>query len=269
MPTETSSDELYLEILLTPMRECANYRPAFGRQSDSGVTLAEFHELYGADPLYRWVGLDSDLMYAAHKAAGGMTSIYRQLGIGSERLLRAIVKNEFSLTDEQLAWSYEYSKDDGTQGIHTLDLRIDESHISDVAAQSRLREWLVRVGTDLGINQANVDAFRGAVFEVRQGYKSADSKRQNADIRFGIHARNEDYLPVVGILSTQASETVCNRYRTNKLLVLLGTFGDDTESTFAFFQNVIGFDLVGFFTRNSPKLRVEFTKVLKALLTPD
>jgi hypothetical protein len=34
--------------------------------------------MYGADPFCSWVGLDSPLMYAAHKAAGGMTSVYRQ-----------------------------------------------------------------------------------------------------------------------------------------------------------------------------------------------
>jgi hypothetical protein len=40
--------------------------------------------MYGADPFYHWVGLDSQLMYAAHKVAGGMTSIYRHLGIGCQ-----------------------------------------------------------------------------------------------------------------------------------------------------------------------------------------
>jgi len=31
--------------------------------------------MYRSDPFYNWVGLDNPLMYAAHKAAGGMTSI--------------------------------------------------------------------------------------------------------------------------------------------------------------------------------------------------
>jgi hypothetical protein len=87
------SDERYVELLLTPIRECAKYRPAFGKAKakskgessdeeegkglEEGVTVEQFRGLYGADLLYHWVGLDSDLMYAAHKAAGGMTSIYR------------------------------------------------------------------------------------------------------------------------------------------------------------------------------------------------
>ncbi|MCX6277959.1 MAG: hypothetical protein NT004_07665 [Bacteroidetes bacterium] len=71
--------------------------------NEDGVSLSGFLKLYGSDPFYSWIGLDSSLMYAAHKAAGGMTSV------------RQTPKN-------------------------------------------------------------------GVVFEVRQGYKSKDSKRQNADI---------------------------------------------------------------------------------------
>jgi hypothetical protein len=45
-------------------------------------------------------------MYAAHKAAGGMTSVYRQLGIGCERLFRGVIQDSLSLTAEQANWEY-------------------------------------------------------------------------------------------------------------------------------------------------------------------
>jgi hypothetical protein len=262
-------DAKYLELLLEPMRECAKYKPAFGKaKGEEEVGLNEFRALYGADPLYHWVGLDSDLMYAAHKAAGGMTSIYRQLGIGCERLLREVVKDELNISSEEAAWSYEYEKEDGKNGRHTLDIRIDHSHLSDVKAASRVRSWLKRAGEALDLKPARVSSLRGAVFEVRQGYKSADSKRQNADLRFGMRAANDDYLPVICIVSTQASETVCRRYRNSALLVLVGSIDIDTVSTFSFYRDVVGYDLAAFFTRNSPRLREEFGKVLKGLLTP-
>ncbi len=114
-----SLDSLYRQILMTPLAECAAYRPAFGLQNSSGVDLDQFRALYGSDPLYHWVGLDSDLMYAAHKAAGGMTSIYRQLGIGCERLLRRIVQDSLVLDDTQTSWSYQYDKGDGVLATHT------------------------------------------------------------------------------------------------------------------------------------------------------
>lgn len=261
-------DAKYLELLLDPMRECAKYKPAFGKQGGKGVSLARFHALYSADPLYKWVGLDSDLMYAAHKAAGGMTSIYRQLGIGCERLLREIVKDELLIDGDQAAWSYDYEKDKGKMARHTLDVRIDINDLRNKAAKARLKKWLARVGNELKLTQGRIKALQGTVFEVRQGYKSADSKRQNADLRFGINAYNADYLPVVCVVSTQASETVCRRYRSSLILVLVGNLDGDTKSTFGFYKTVIGYDLASFFSRNSPRLREEFGKVLRGLLTP-
>lgn len=269
MTHDAIRDSRYLELMLEPMRECAKYKPAFGRQTDAGVSLAEFHALYSADPLYQWVGLDSPLMYAAHKAAGGMTSIYRQLGIGCERLLRTIVQDELHFDAEQSAWSYEYEKEKGTLATHTLDVRIDVSDIGDLGAQTRVREWLERVGAELNLKAARIKQLQGTVFEVRQGYKSADSKRQNADLRFGVNAHSENYLPAVCVVSTQVSESVIRRYRNNRILVLLGHLEDDTTSTFAFYEKVIGYDLAGFFSRNTKQLRKEFAVVLEGLLTPD
>ena len=269
MTTARTQDFKYVELLLAPLRECRNYRPAFGGEGDQGVTVDQFRVLYSQDPLYHWVGLDSDLMYAAHKAAGGMTSIYRQLGIGCERLLRQVIKESFALEDEEVAWSYTYEKENGGEGVHTLDARIDVAHVDDRDARGRVVAWLQRVGTALHLPSTRIKALRGVVFEVRQGYKSADSKRQNADLRFGMRAYNENYLPVLAIVSTQISTPVSRRYRGAQLLVLLGSpNGDDTVSTFRFYNSVVNYDLADFFNRNSPILRKEFVKVLQVLLSP-
>ena len=96
-------DNKYLQIVLDPIRVSARYKPKFGQGSKgSGVSLEEFQTLYRADPFCGWFGLDNPLMYAAHKAAGGMTSVYRQIGIGCERLFRAILRDAFDLTDEEV-----------------------------------------------------------------------------------------------------------------------------------------------------------------------
>lgn len=266
--SQPADEARYLELMLAPVRECANYRPAFGRESAEGVTLEQFRTLYGADLLYHWVGLDSDLMYAAHKAAGGMTSIYRQLGIGCERLLRGVVTDSFGTTEDDARWTYDYEKEDGSTATHTLDIRIDSANLSSGEQQARLAAWLERCGASLRLSPERARDLRGVVMEVRQGYKSADSKRQNADLRFGLRAYNENYLPAVVIVSSQVSAPVIRRYRGAQLLVLTGTLGADTESTFEFYREVVGYDLAAFFERSSPKLREEFGKVLKALLTP-
>jgi len=82
------NDSRYLQAILAPIRVCAKYRPKFGQGANSGYSLDAFQERYQADPFYNWFGLDNPLMYAAHKAAGGMTSVYRQIGIGCEQLFR-------------------------------------------------------------------------------------------------------------------------------------------------------------------------------------
>ena len=204
-------DSTYLGILLNPLDECARHKPAFGRNDPKGVDIVQFRKLYGDDPLYRWIGLDSDLMYAAHKAAGGMTSIYRQLGIGCERLLRQIIM--------------DYSK-------------------------------------------SNINSLNGAVFEIRQGYKSADSKRQNADLRFGMRARSDDdLLPVIMIVSTQVNKNVFQRYRDQRIHIMIGILKGD-NSTYDFFSDVIGYDLADFFHRNSAIIQKRFETIIKQLLTP-
>ena len=85
-----------------------------------------------------------------------------------------------------------------------------------------------------GVTPASA-ALTGVVVEIRQGYKSADAKRQNADLRFGIHAYQENYVPAVVVVSTQVSETVIKRYKNDRILVLVGNLGASTRSTFSFF----------------------------------
>lgn len=263
-----SRDEIYTSILLTPLNECASYRPAFGLQGGNGTDVIQFRALYGADPLYHWIGLDSDLMYAAHKAAGGMTSIYRQLGIGCERLLRSIVQDQLSLSDAQTAWSYQYDKGDGVLGTHTLDICIHAADIASEAHRDRFLAWVRTSAERIGVPSDRARELSGAAFEIRQGYKSADSKRQNADLRFGLRAyADANLLPVIAIVSTQASDTVCRRYSDNRLLVIRGTLEGDA-STFTFFREVIGFDLAAFFVRNTTEIRTRFEQIIAKLLTP-
>jgi len=261
-------DSTYLGILLNPLNECARHKPTFGRSDSKGVDIEQFKKMYGDDPLYHWVGLDSDLMYAAHKAAGGMTSIYRQLGIGCERLLRKIIQDEYQLNNTQVAWSYTYDKGDGVLATHTLDACIRTNDINNRIKREAFSNWLIATAHSMDYSESNVKALNGAVFEIRQGYKSADSKRQNADLRFGMRARSDDaLLPVIVIVSTQVNNTVFHRYRDQRLHMMLGVLKGE-NSTFSFFSDVVGYDLVDFFQRNKATIRKRFKAIIKQLLTP-
>lgn len=105
LPKGLPEDERYLLLLLTPLRACAQYKPKFGQGGKAGMTLEQFQQMYGADPFYSWIGLDSPLMYAAHKAAGGMTSVYRQLGIGSQWILNQVLQDHLGLSKDEANWS--------------------------------------------------------------------------------------------------------------------------------------------------------------------
>jgi hypothetical protein len=270
MSKPSPHEERYLKLLLDPLEECARYKPKFGTNDEEGISLERFTEMYGKDPFYHWIGLDSPLMYAAHKAAGGMTSVYRQIGTGCDNLFRAVVQDSFGLSAEQVQWSYEIEKEDKSIVTLTLDARIDLAHVGNKPdIKERVRAWLDRCGKKLGLPDKRIKQIRGAVFEARQGYKSADAKRQNADLRFGRNADAQNYLPVLAIISTQASQTVVRRYKNAKMLVLTGTkTGSDVDSTYEFFRNVVGFELDNFFERNSPQMRKRCVNILERLLAP-
>ena len=87
----------------------------------------------------------------------------------------------------------------------------------------------------------------GVVFEVRQGYKSKDSKRQNADIANASNAYVNGYIPCLMVMSSQIDDDIVTRYSQSKWLILEGHL-NSTEyiSTFDFFKNIIGFNFADF-----------------------
>lgn len=123
----------------------------------------------------------------------------------------------------------------------------------------------------IGIDANVSSTLAGAVFEVRQGYKSKDSKRQNADIANAAAAYTKAYLPCAVILSTQVDSDVLLRYRTEKWAVVIGIeeANNPLISTYDFMRDVIGYDLAAFFKRNNQRLRKEIDAVLNALLAPE
>ena len=123
----------------------------------------------------------------------------------------------------------------------------------------------------LGVDPKIFATLNGTIFEVRQGYKSKDSKRQNADIANAATAYTKAYLPCAAILSAQIDGDILMRYRLEKWAVVTGLIGldDPLISTYDFMRDVVGYDLAAFFERNSQKLRTEIDFVLKALLAPE
>ena len=123
----------------------------------------------------------------------------------------------------------------------------------------------------VGVDGRVFDTLTGTIFDVRQGYKSKDAKRQNADIANAASAYTKAYLPCAVILSNQIDGDIQLRYRVEKWAIVTGIVGlnDPLRSTYDFMKNVVGYDLADFFQRNSAVLKVEMDSVLTALLTPE
>ena len=267
-----ANDERYLQIVLDPIRVSAQYKPKFGQgNKGGGLSLEKFPTLYQGDPFYSWFGLDNPLMYAAHKAAGGMTSVYRQIGIGCEKLFRTMLQDAFGMTDEEANWSYEIPIAGGrTRKLH-LDGRVLLDKIANHEARERFHEWMRQSAELVNVDPDIFATLKGTVFEVRQGYKSKDSKRQNADIANAAAAYTKAYLPCAVILSSQIDSDILLRYRAEKWAIIIGVMGAETTpliSTYGFAKDVIGYDLAAFFQRNQEKLKSEVDSVLKNLLEP-
>lgn len=265
-------DAAYLALVLDPIKICATYKPKFGQGAKGGgLTLEQFQTLYQSDPFYSWFGLDNPMMYAAHKAAGGMTSIYRQIGIGCERLFRTVLRDSLSLQDADVSWSYEVLLPSGKTRTLYLDGRVPLEKIPDRAKRKQFHEWMKQSAEGLGVNRKVFSTLTGTIFEVRQGYKSKDSKRQNADIANAATAYTNAYLPCAAILSAQIDSDILLRYRSEKWAVVTGIVGAKNPllSTYDFMKDVVGYDLAAFFKRNSTVLRSEIDHVLGALLAPE
>jgi hypothetical protein len=266
----TDRDDQYFELLAASLRVCADYKPKFGSSGTAGWTKEQFQAEYGADPFYRWVGLDSALVYAAQKAAGGMTSIYRQLGIGGERLFRRVIIDQLGLDADQAIWTYTVPGQGGKDRTLSLDARIEFADITDAEGRTRVEAWAEGVAVVLKLDATLAQQIKGVVFEVRQGYKSADSKRQNADIANAANAYAQMYVPSLVLLSTQINQAVNARYRAARWLLLTGTTGGSaTDSTYVFCREVLGYDLAAFFERNSMRLRTLLEAIVASLLAAD
>ncbi len=263
----TEQNAKYRNILIDPVNECAKYSPKFGHGRAGGFSLSEFQALYGADTFYNWLGLNNPLVYSAHKAAGGITSLYRQIGIGCERLVRAVFMDYLGLGAEDVSWSYEIAAANGKPRKLSLDGRIVLSKIADVETRKRCAEWVMSVADGLNLAPSIRGALTGVVFEIRQGYKSKDSKRQNADIANAANAYANGYIPCLMVLSAQIDDDIVSRYDLAKWAILQGVVeASSCSSTFHFFNQVIGFDFVGFMDENQDYFRSKISYVLEQLM---
>ena len=269
IPRSVPDDERYMLLFNKAMDVCKHQRPKFGK-GGSGLNVDDFQRLYGTDPFYKWMGIDSPLMYAAHKTASGMTSIYRQIGIGVQWILNEVVQDHMGLTKAEANWTYQVpSTTVGKTRPLSLDTRIEVDKIRNDEAKQRFQQWMGEAFEKLLLPEKQREDIRGVVIEARQGYKSQDGKRQQGDIANASNAYVHSYLPVMVFFSSQVPKVLAERYTRERWLILMGTLeGSTLNSAYVFCRDVVGYDLAGFFERNSRQIQTNMKAVLTALLSP-
>jgi hypothetical protein len=164
-------------------------------------------------------------------------------------------------------WSYKLKVKGAKGRTLALDGRIPLDNIADSAARQRCEDWLAQAVASVGLKGRGAQVLDGCVFEVRQGYKSNDAKRRNADVSNAANAFAHRYLPVMLLLSVQIPVNLAERYARAHWLILRGTVGGSpTDSTYVFAREVLGYDLAGFFRRNSGAIKAETQAVFEGLL---
>lgn len=198
-----------------------------------------------------------------------MTSIYRQLGIGAQWIFNQVLQDHLGLTKEEANWTYQVpsTNPDKVRSL-SLDARLEPATMRNEEAKARVQNWMDEAYKKLLLPLERSETITGAVFEARQGYKSKDSKRQNADRSNASNAYVHGYIPVLLLFSNQLDEVLAERYSGAQWLILRGVKGGSSlNSTYTFCRDVVGYDLAAFFERNSGEIRTNMELTLKALLS--
>ena len=182
-----------------------------------------------------------------------------------------MLRDSLGLSDADVTWSYVVPTANGKSRTLYLDGRVPLEKVADKSKRHQFHDWMKKAADEVGVDPKVFANLTGTIFEVRQGYKSKDSKRQNADIANAATAYTKAYLPCAAILSAQIDSDILYRYKGAKWAVITGIEGanNSIESTYDFMRDVVGYDLAGFFKRNRKILRNEIDTVLKALLAPE
>jgi hypothetical protein len=101
-------------------------------------------------------------MYAAHKAAGGMTSVYRQIGIGAQWVFFQMLQDQLGLTAVQAGWKYTIASGKGKQRTLSLDGRIDVEDIRDSASKKRIKKWICDAEEAIGLPDERVRTLKAS-----------------------------------------------------------------------------------------------------------
>lgn len=91
--------------------------------------------------------------------------------------LELLFKDALNLSEDDIKWSYTVTLPNGAIRTLYLDGRIALDKIANKTKRVRLHTWMKDSAELIGVDSNVFSTLTGTIFEVRQGYKSKDSKR--------------------------------------------------------------------------------------------
>ncbi|MBS0015241.1 MAG: type I restriction endonuclease [Arthrospira sp. SH-MAG29] len=231
MPSEIE----LLEIATTQIRKVAKFDP-YKSYPEVG-NREEFKQLIARDPAFGVLGLDDDRYVIARVGGNLVTSLHRKLGDLYEQLFSYLLKESFSLNENDLHFGVEVKIGDRVQ-YRSTDGLIRQDQFNQRIPES----WR---------------GYQGIGFEVRSCYQIGDSKRIQADYDMSLSLKAYNILPVMLVFCSTSLRSPLARLSKSWVIY-------EGMDCFNFVESITGFNLYKFLTDNSDILKQEIQNIFSS-----
>lgn len=222
-----------LTIAVSSIRRVLEFNPY---KSYSGINnREEFQELLANDPAFGALGLDDERYVIARVGGNLVTSLHRKIGDLYEGIFAYLVKETYSINDDEFHYGVEVKIGERLQ-IRSTDGLITREKYNDLIPE----QWL---------------QFDGIGFEVRSCYQIGDSKRIQADYDMALALKANNIKPIMLIMCATSLKSPVVRLSKSWELY-------EGIDSFELIRLITGFDLYAFLQNNSQILKAEIERVL-------
>lgn len=222
-----------LNIAISNIRRVLEFSPY---KSYSGISnREEFQNLIANDPAFGALGLDDERYVIARVGGNLVTSLHRKIGDLYEGIFAYLLKETYSVGDDEIHFGVEVKIGDRVQ-IRSTDGLIKKENYNELIPE----EWR---------------QFDGIGFEVRSCYQIGDSKRIQADYDMSLALKANRINPVMLIMCATSLRSPVARLAKSWELY-------EGMDSFNLIRSITNFDLYAFLQANSKTLRAEIDRVL-------
>lgn len=229
-----------IEIAVRNLQTVKNYNPYanFGDVSSK----SDFIKVIENDPAFANVGFATEKYVIARIGGNLITSLHRKLGDMYEEMFQYLLREKFSIDDEDLHYSVNVEIGDRIQ-VRSTDGLLRENEFKNL---------------NLPLLNDDISTSKGIAFEIRSCYQIGDSKRIQADWDMALALRAKNLIPVMLITCATSLKSPVIRLRKSWNLF-------EGVETFAFIHQLTDFDLLDFMKRNKKIISIPVNEIMANL----